>query len=139
MSTPATAVIAGANDFPHFVQGWHDRERDGRCGVVYRAAGPRARLRLGHVPGAATLWMLLSGPRGLCAAPLTGRVTIAGRAHEVRLDEDLWVVRGFPLAEPSPQTLEIELELPDAPCPDDVLRNGDGRRLGWFLAAAWQA
>ncbi|MDK2972308.1 MAG: hypothetical protein PWP23_2063 [Candidatus Sumerlaeota bacterium] len=131
----ANAVVIGTNDFPHLTRGWHARETDGRCGVAFRACKGTGALRLAAPVGAKSVHLLLSGPRGLCQGALRGTAAVNGTPHELDLDADLWVMRSFPLS-PAAE-VEVELLLNDAPCPDEVLGNGDGRRLGWFLAAAW--
>lgn len=132
-------VVAGINDATCLRDGWHERERDGRCGIAYRAAGERGALEVGRQASAGRLWCLISGPRGLAEEALQGEIIIGGQSHKLQLDADLWVLRSFPLPEGEPGApLRIELRLPDPPCPDRVLHNGDGRRLGWFVSALWQ-
>lgn len=138
----AERVVAGENDYPHFAQGWHDRSRDGRCAVEYRAvSGEEGVLVLRRSPAATRLMLLLSGPRGLSEGPLRGSIVLNETVHAIELDFDLWVVREIPLpksADDSPQGLCARFVLPNPPCPNDVLHNGDSRRMGWYVSAAWQ-
>lgn len=134
----AFALIAGTNDYPHFAAGWHERQTDGRCGVRYRAANGTGHVVLRRHRGAASVCALLSGARGLRDTPLAGTVVVDGEVYEVALDADLWVLRRFPLRKGTGETVSLLFDMPGAPCPDEVLGNGDGRRLGWFVAAVWQ-
>ena len=140
MTHLATAVSAGRNDFPHFVEGWHDRERDGRTGIAYRASKPVARFELARDPNATHLCILVSAPRGLCAADLQSTVSLHGAPELlITFQNDLWVLRRIPLPDSDGESpLSLQIKTPEAPCPDDLLHNGDGRRLGLFLGAAWQ-
>jgi hypothetical protein len=146
MTAPAHAprAAAGANDHPHFAEGWHVRERDGRCGIPYRACGARAVLVLARQSGARRVQVLMSGPRGLAHADLTGALevedakgSVASRTR-LHLGADLWVVRSLELpAGEGPIRLVFHADAPV--CPEEVLGNGDPRRLGWFVSAAWQS
>ncbi|MEQ8820506.1 MAG: hypothetical protein RLY93_09690 [Sumerlaeia bacterium] len=136
------AVVCGRNDHPHFVEGWHDRERDGRCGVSYRAANGSGLLRLRRQPGARRLHLLLSGPAGLTPSPLAGLLafpTSQSPPHPLSLHHDQWALREIALpGDLAGDTIDLRLTLESPPCPDEVLRNGDGRRLGWYVAGVWQ-
>ncbi|MCB2153631.1 hypothetical protein KQI84_01995 [bacterium] len=133
-----TAALAGRNDHPHYESGWHERERDGRCGVVYRAGRKESVLRLRRREGAKRLCLLISGPRGLVEDTLRGTLQINESCIDLELDADVWTIREVELPEDESDELRVLLTLPGAPCPDEVLHNGDPRRLGWFLSAAWQ-
>ena len=133
-----TVVLAGRNDHPQYESGWHGRERDGRCGVVYRSGEAEAVLRLRRQEGARRLCLLMSGPRGLARETLRGSLAINGIEQALELGADVWVLREFDLPADGCQELRVVFSLPGAPCPDDVLHNGDARRLGWSLSAAWQ-
>ncbi|MCC5874816.1 MAG: hypothetical protein JJU11_01230 [Candidatus Sumerlaeia bacterium] len=132
-----TSIVIGRHGERQLMDGWHERERDGRCDVSYRAGKEAATLELARLRGAKKIHLVLSGPIGLTSAPLDGRITINGRRHELPLAVDSWVLRVYPL-ETSRSQLSIRLELPNAPIPDQILKNGDARKLGWFLSAIWQ-
>ena len=148
----SSMLVVGVNDYPHLMDGWHERTVDARNGVVHRAGGPEARMQLA-LPAAGMeaaegeagrdprrLHVLMSGPVGLMpGGRLLGTVTLGGVAtHPLELDMDAWVVRVFDIpGECAGGRLEVVLRLPDAPSPDALLRNGDARRLGWYVSAAW--
>lgn len=132
-----SSIVVGRHGERQLVEGWHDRERDGRNGVAYRAGGESAMLELARLRGATSIHLLVSGPIGLTGASLDGRITINGRRFKLPLAVDSWVLRVYTL-ETSRSRLMIRLELPNAPVPDRILGNGDPRKLGWFLSAVWQ-
>lgn len=144
MTTPRLSerLVAGENDYPHFAEGWHERTADGRCAVEYRsAAGREGIIVLRRASSATRVVLLLSGPRGLVTEVLRGTISVNGAEVPLQLDADLWVIREVPLPPADTQgddRLEIRLVLPDPPCADDVLHNGDTRRLGWYVSAVWQ-
>ncbi|MDX2176844.1 MAG: hypothetical protein SF028_10270 [Candidatus Sumerlaeia bacterium] len=138
---PPTALVVGLNDSACLGGGWHERERDGRCGLPYRATGPSAELRLAPAPGARGLALLVAAPVDLLGAPARGALLIEAGAVPLRapleLRHDGWVLRRFPLKDPR-GVIAIRLEADRAIVPDHALRNGDGRALGWFVSAVWQ-
>lgn len=140
MAALPTSFAVGTADIRCFGDGWHERQRDGRCAVLYRASREAGRILLARDPAARELCVLLSAPVGLMPnAAFSGEIAVDGRTHSLQLDGDWWVVRRQPLPESKDETLAIELRATSLACPDDILRNGDRRRLGWYVAAAWQA
>lgn len=131
------AIIVGSIGEEQLAGGWHARELDGRNAVPYRASNGRGKFLLRRNESAENLWLLISGPAGLAAGPLEGRVIIDGRRHQMPLGVDTWVLRRYPLPAHS-ETITVELVLENPIIPDRVLQNGDVRPLGWYLSAAWQ-
>lgn len=132
------AIVVGALGESQLADGWHDRERDGRYGIPFRAAGERGVLHLRRTPGSRQLLLIVSGAASLAPGRrLDGRIIINSRKYELPLEIDNWVLRRYPI-ESSRAVLEVRLELANPPVPDRVLHNGDARRLGWFLSAIWQ-
>ncbi len=136
---PLGSIVAvGINDAGHFGEGWHERTRDGRAPIPYRACGRAGALRIRRVPAAGRIHFLLSAPVGVAGAPIRGQVEIAGRRHPLVLAVDAWVLRSFELPPGGAGTLEIRLECDRPVVPDQFLRNGDARELGWYVTAVWQ-
>lgn len=130
------AVIVGRLGEQQFVEGWHERELDGRYSIPYRASSGSALIVLRGVEGARRLNLLLSAPVGLHGEPFKAHLTFNQEKVAVPLSLDQWVFRSFPL-EITQELLQIRVEAP-AVIPDQVLGNGDARPLGIFLSAIWQ-
>lgn len=133
------AAAVGRIEFEAFAAGWHAQQFDARCGVPYRAADGCGTVRLARQRGAHRICVLLSGPAGIGrGGAASGEIEVDGRAHPVELRGDWWCVRRVPLAAGGEEEVSVRFRLRDAPCPDDVLHNGDLRRLGWYVSAVWQ-
>ena len=131
-------IVVGRCGESQLVQGWHEREQDGRFGIPYCASGASARLALRAIDNPRWLCLLLSAPVGLTTrGVLAPRITFNKKRHELPLQLDSWVLRSFKL-EPRKAFIEVRFEVPDAVVPDAVLKNGDARKLGVFLSAIWQ-
>ncbi len=131
------AIIVGRVGEGQLLNGWHERERDGRNGIAYRAARRDGILELRRDPGAREISLLMSGPVILYGGKMNGRLLINRQKHELPLSVDSWVLRSYPI-ESEEDVLRIHLFIPEPAIPDQVLQNGDARELGWFLSAIWQ-
>jgi hypothetical protein len=136
----SSIAAAGINDGAgHFLAGWHERTRDGRAAIPYRASAAEGALRLARVPGAKRVHVLLSAPVGVAGRALTGAIAINDTRHALRLDVDAWVLRTFPIPANAGDELAITFHADTPVIPDELLRNGDGRALGWYVSIVWQS
>ena len=133
-----SVVAAGLNDAGHFQEGWHERSRDGRAPIPFRACGRTGSIHLRHVQVARRLHILMSAPVGVAGRPISGTAHICGERHALILEVDAWVLRTFDLPADAGPILTVSFSCDDPVVPDNVLRNGDGRELGWYVSAIWQ-
>jgi hypothetical protein len=137
VSAPLPYIVVGRAGERQLLQGWHEREADGRNGIPYRASAPEGELVLEAVPGATKLHVLVSAPVGLAGHPLEGRIVFNKQKFALPLAIDHWMHRVFPL-ESKRDVLQVRLYLKEGIVPDSILHNGDPRKLGVFLSAIWQ-
>lgn len=133
-----TIVAVGLNDPGHFGEGWHERTRDGRAPIPYRACGRAGAITMRRGPGARRLHVLLSAPVGVGGKPVAGAITVGGERHELTVGSDAWVLRSFPLPAVPDGVLRVSFSCDQPVVPDRFLHNGDGRELGWYVSAVWQ-
>lgn len=137
---PASIAAAGINDAAgHFLSGWHERARDGRVAIPYRASAAQGTVRIARVPGATRLHVLLSAPVSVAGRALGGAIFIEDTRHDLRLEVDAWVLRTYPLPSSLLDSLTIRFSADTPVIPDVYLRNGDGRALGWYVSMVWQS
>lgn len=130
-------IIVGKAGERQMLEGWHERERDGRFGIPYRASTASGSIVLKRIPGSQNLNMILSGPVPLHGGKMDGRIIVNRRKYELPLAVDIWVFRSYPI-ESSRDMLEITFQIDNPVVPGNVIGNGDSRQLGWFLSAVWQ-
>lgn len=136
----ASIAAAGINDGAgHFLEGWHERTRDGRAAIPYRASARDGAIHIARVIGAKKVHLLLSAPVGVAKHALSGHLVINDVRHPLSLDVDAWVLRSFPIPQADGDVLRIELHADTPVIPDEFLRNGDGRALGWYVSIVWQS
>lgn len=139
MSAPAfSSILVGTYGEGQLGDGWHERERDPRSGIPFRASDREATFVLKRTPGARGLHFLLSGPCGMSNQPLRGSVRMGSHDHRLLVTVDGWVWRSFPLPPSDEETLEVTLATYEPVVPDKHLQNGDDRLIGWFVSAIWQ-
>ncbi len=120
------------------IKGWHERERDGRSGIAFRAARAEAFIRLKRADGARQLSVIVSGMVSCLDEKMTGEIVINGNFYPISLGSELWVCRSFPLNQEMTKQIEIKLIAHTSVIPAKVLNNGDAREIGWKLSAIWQ-
>lgn len=130
-------IVVGKMGESQMLEGWHERERDGRNGIPYRASRRDSTIVLRRDFRMRRLGILLSGPVALHGEPMDGRVVINRRKYELPLGVDAWVIRSFPI-ETRREILKIHIILEHPIVPDAILNNGDARELGWYISAVWQ-
>lgn len=133
----ADAIIVGRAGENQLLEGWHERETDGRYGIPYRAATEDGRLKLRWRSTSKTLNLIVSGPLALHGGEMNGYLIVNRQKYELPLRVDTWVLRSFAIEHEGPE-LNVRLYLKEVIVPDHVLHNGDARRLGWYLSAVWQ-
>jgi len=136
-SPKTTAIVVGRIGQNQLLDGWHERQTDGRNGIVYRASGGESRLLLSRLPGAKWLHLIVSAPVDLMGGESAGTVSINRRSYDLSLWHDAWVLRSFPL-QTNKDVLEIHFTWTQRIVPDRILGNGDLRELSFYLTAAWQ-
>lgn len=162
---PPTLVVVGLNEAGWLRGSWHEPERDGRNGVVFRATQrEQAEVRIGIPRPAPTdagriapqrrVSLLFSGSPTLLGKPLRGEMTLVALGAEDRelqvlgsapleLAADCWAVRSIDLPAPGASALgrevvalALRLTIEEPVIPDRMLHNGDVRALGWHVSAA---
>lgn len=136
MTKNNSSLIIGASNESPLIEGWHERQRDGRNNIPFRAAKKTGVIQLSVPENSSTVNLILSGPVGIIQSPVMGTISINGKEHSLELAVDAWVLRSFPITEKT-ETLNIRLTLPTPVVPDSHLQNGDARQLGWYLSAVW--
>ncbi len=130
-------IVVGRQGEEQLLKGWHERERDGRHGIAYRSSTEDGLLVLRRHPEATRLNLILSGPVPLHGGVMRGYLIVNRQKHELPLAVDTWVLRSYPNPTEG-DDIQVRLYLKDPIVPDNVLHNGDARRLGWYLSAIWQ-
>lgn len=136
----SAAIAVGINDAAGFREGWHERQRDGRAEIPYRATGKTATIHLDILPGARSLHLLLAAPCGLAGESIVGTLHVGNApAVPLRIDCDVFVLRTVPIPRGTVGETMIHFTVANPIVPDRILRNGDGRTLGFYLSAVWQS
>lgn len=136
----AAAIAVGINDATSFGDGWHERQRDGRAEIPYRATGKSATIHLRILPEARTLHLLLAAPCGLAGESIVGTLHVGDApAVPLRIECDVFVLRNIPIPRDSAGETMLHFSVANPVVPDRILRNGDGRTLGFYLSAVWQS
>jgi hypothetical protein len=137
MSDTPLEILVGMNDGSFFRRGWHERERDGRTDIPVRAMGDEAEIFWPARPERGGLMrLLISAPVSLIGEPATGSITFGDTRMPLRIEFEGWFVRTV-MVPADGMVGHVRLTCDNPVVPDQVLRNGDGRRIGWRVSALW--
>jgi len=129
-------IIVGVNDQLLFLEGWHERTRDERCGVIYRPTDKEAMFQVFSPGGDAEIVALLSAGVSLSSGALRGSLLYQGRnLGDFYMDTENWIIRRFSFPHAPAGWLKLVWVIHNPFVPNDVLKNGDFRRMGLSVAS----
>lgn len=129
------AFLAGVGDQRLLKEGWHERSRDERSGVIYRPTGRKASFSLDLPGGDVEIIALLSASVTLCGGIMKGSLLWKDRPlGGFSLESENWTLQRFILegAPEGPATFTWVVENPFIP--HEILKNGDFREMGLYVA-----
>ena len=129
-------IIVGINDHWMFGDGWHERATDGRFGLMHRPSGPEASFFLNLPGGDVRITALISGAVTLCGGKIRGKIYCGFQSPEkFILDSENWVIRRFDFKNAPPGRTPFTWIIENPFIPNDLLGNGDFRKMGINTAA----
>ena len=129
-------ILVGVNDQILFLEGWHERMLDERCGVLYRPTDKEAEFQVFSPGGDVEVVALISASVRLCGGVLRGSLLSQGKKlGDFQLDTENWIMRRFPFPNAPGGWLKLAWVIHNPFVPNDVLKNGDFRMLGLSVAS----
>jgi hypothetical protein len=129
-------IIVGINDHLLLREGWHERTRDERCGVLYRPTDKEATFQMLLPGGDVEIVALLSASVSLSCGAIRGSLLYEGKnLGDFHLYTENWVIRRFPLPHAPSGWVKLVLVIHNPFVPNDVLENGDFRLMGLSVAS----
>lgn len=129
------SLIVGFNDHLLCGEGWHERAVDGRFNFPYRPASSNARFKLILPGGAIDLHALISAGVTQSGGIMSGKITAEnGQSRKFQIDTENWIIRKFTFTNLSKGACHFKLITDNPFIPDSLLKNGDFREMGIYLA-----
>lgn len=131
-----SCLVIGTNDYQLCREGWHDRAIDGRTGILYRPTSREAFFDLFLPGGNLDLITLVSASVTLCSGILRGNLFSNGDLiEEFKIDSENWALRRFTLIDAPKGWTHFSWRIHNSFIPHEILKNGDFREMGLFVAA----
>ena len=129
------ALVVGINDNQLCRDGWHERAVDGRSGILYRPMAAEATFQLALPGGDLEIVALVSASTTLCGGLMKAHLLLdENPLAKTILDTENWVIRRFPLKQARAGLHLFKWIVEDTFIPNDVLKNGDFRKMGLYMA-----